>query len=293
MGRDNVEFDRRLLFEMLGNHDTVAGRIAFETADYAKGLRTALEELGDRVDYIGNWWVEGNPYKAIHVVIVTGNAKHELQIHTAESMDAQQQTHASYKIYNNSGRPLAERIEAFDHSVAVFGRVPTPAGISKIGEPVIVTRPGEEAAERDIGAEVHEEIDKLVRMLAEKAGVEVSYQTVTLPSDLREAIDRGNEAYARGDLRAAFEAFRLAETRYLPDLGNQSGIVRRAVAEAMLGQGVILFENDQAEDAITTFTHAEELAEIAHDAKRAARAREYRRRAMLYREISAKQDGGS
>jgi hypothetical protein len=250
-------------------------------------VQVALDKIGDQIDYIGNWWVDGNPYKAIHLVVITGNAKFELQLHTAESMAAVEETHAFYQVYRDSHRPLGERVAALERSVAVFDRVPTPAGVAEIGERVVGRRPGEKVVEPDTGAEARREMERLVATLAGKAGVEVSIEPVTLPADLREAFDRGNEAYARGDLRAAFEAFREAENRYLEDLGNQSVLVRRAVAEAMLCQGVILFEGNQPDEALTTFTHAGQLAEIAHDAKRAARAREYRRRVLLYMDMSA------
>jgi hypothetical protein len=78
-------------------------------------------------------FVQGNPYKGIHLIL-SGSTGHrcEVQFHTLAAFERKQLGHTDYETYRDIELPLPVRIEAFNKSVELWSDVPTPPGLRRL-----------------------------------------------------------------------------------------------------------------------------------------------------------------
>lgn len=99
-------------------------------------LRTTVERLhgsGLRVMEIDNKYVEGNPYKGVHLkVAAAGGVLFEVQIHSSEGLRIKEQAHLHYELARDVNRSVVERQASEVLSRRLYDELPTPAGLEHV-----------------------------------------------------------------------------------------------------------------------------------------------------------------
>ncbi len=163
-------------------------------------------------EFVGNWWVAGNPYKSLHLVLLhhEQHVKSELQLHTSQSLEQAQANRPDYELFRDRQQPLALRQAAYDRMVERFAAVPHPPGVEGIGEPIAVPRPVAETPPRDHHAEALSHMRALAERVAAAhgiSGIRVEPIVPSYPPLLRFLLDRGRDRLGSGHFRTALEDF--------------------------------------------------------------------------------------
>lgn len=75
-------------------------------------------------------FLQGNPYKGIHLVLANpAGQRAEVQFHTRSALAIKNLGHQQYAIYRDTSHDDATRKAAFNECVALWGAVPTPPGL--------------------------------------------------------------------------------------------------------------------------------------------------------------------
>ncbi|MET7329495.1 hypothetical protein [Nonomuraea sp. NPDC005650] len=220
-----------------------------------------LEEDTDaRLEYMGNWWVSGNPYKGVNCVfVVAKNARRfEIQYHTPESADLAQKNHHLYEIERDAKRSLAERQEAYDEMVKRFANIPHPPNVDQLGELVVKSRP---VSSVEHERHMHDHANQWLQALAHKIAAEVPGVTISqraeYPADLQGLLDASLNYGDAGDDERALLALDELIDRYISD-AYEDGIAQ-GVTLALLRSGVILANLSRYDEALARCDKALEI----------------------------------
>lgn len=77
-------------------------------------------------------YIEGHPYKGIHLNLEKNGCVTEVQIHSEQSIEIKESTHADYEISRDLKQPLADRLAAEQRSVAAWSDVKAPKGLNSL-----------------------------------------------------------------------------------------------------------------------------------------------------------------
>ena len=226
-------------------NDIVRYTMVLPQTNMAGLIQRALDELAEKgqvVDYVGNWWVEGNPYKGINCTLVSKTTPHlngrplkwELQFHTEQSGQLARANHNEYAILRDESQPLERRQRAFDSMASRFAAVPHPPGVDEIGTMVVIKRPSDEF--------------ETIRSILEAGGVKfkLEVEKPRYPEGLRELLDEGRIAHRQWNWARALEAFDEIVKQFS---GDQSVWSRRGVALALLHSSQILVDIEHPQEA--------------------------------------------
>ena len=98
----------------------------------ARETLSALKALGWDVREIEHSFVDGNPYKGLHSVVVHHGETDqdvEIQFHTEAGSAVKDRYHEEYETMRDASRPDPARIVAFATMVEAWSRIPTPPGL--------------------------------------------------------------------------------------------------------------------------------------------------------------------
>lgn len=103
-----------------------------QTADLVPAMLTIVNRLvskGWAVVDAEHSFVDGNPYKGIHLTLSLDGQRCEVQFHTQSALAVKRQAHGDYKVYRDMAAPSAVKQEAFGRCVALWSDVVAPAEI--------------------------------------------------------------------------------------------------------------------------------------------------------------------
>jgi hypothetical protein len=111
----------------------------------AGSVESALNRLrgqGYEVLEVQNSWVAGNRYKGINVNLKAADGQmFELQFHTPESWQVNQQTHGLYEVLRDPRYPLEVRQRAHDELVRLSSGLEHPPEVERVGTLKAYRRP--------------------------------------------------------------------------------------------------------------------------------------------------------
>lgn len=210
------------------------------------------------VEFVGNWWVEGNPYKGVNVALREREhyVRFEVQFHTAESARLAEANHDDYEILRDPERPLGARQEAFDRMVASFAEVPHPPGIEEIGAPVVKSRPVAEPEKVDAREKLLSDLTPKLEELAARVGGRVEIDRPEYRPDLLLLLEKGRRALQHRRFRTAIATFDELVERFGDDPARWS---KRGVANALNNSGVAFLGLGRRSAAIERFDRVIEM----------------------------------
>lgn len=250
--------------------DMVASRVKIQPDRSAElipvMIRRFEEASGSTAEFVGNWWVEGNPYKGVNCVFLTvrghgaGWERCEIQFHTPESAKLADRNHRLYEIARDTNLPLRKRQKAFDKMVSRFARVPHPPGIDAIGEKVVKTRPVSTAEQhRQDRANAEKDLAEIVESLAAGTGGQVSVQAAPdLPDNLESLLELALDQSDATDYKAALKTLDRAIALYSDELEEAT---IRGVGIAMVNSGRVLTYLRQYDKAMNRYERAMEMCD--------------------------------
>jgi tetratricopeptide (TPR) repeat protein len=284
--------------------DILRSTIIFPLEGFTQRAKEAIahtEATGKyRIGFIGNWWVEGNPYKGLNIELIPTDkpwkyaiakslwirglpklglplpVKAELQLHTQESLETAQANHHLYKIMRNTSEPIARRQQAFDEMSASFARVKVPQNIEQIGFSVTVSRPTPNSENT---------LQNTLNAIKERVGGDNVIIETTKPeysAGLQELLDRAR-GIAGTNPNVALLYFEEAARKY----DNYNDVwSKRGVAAALLNSGELLIRLKKYTEAVSMFERLIERAgsdeelelEVMNAASLLARAKELHER---------------
>jgi len=120
-----------------GLDDTIRYTVTTDRlADLVPTLEATISTLtaqGWSVHSAEQSFVQGNPYKGIHLILAgPGGQRSEVQFHTRSALDIKSRGHKQYKIYRDTSQDDATRKAAFNKCVALWDSVPTPPGLRRL-----------------------------------------------------------------------------------------------------------------------------------------------------------------
>lgn len=239
-------------------HDYIAARMKVPAEFMVRIAETLIEKLpaeGKEVDFIGNWWIEGNPYKGLNCVILDHEEyrKSEVQIHTEESARLAAENHPDYEIFRDPDQALERRQAAFDRMVDRFSNVAHPPGIEKIGTPIRAARPTPEPEPVDPRAEIMAR----AKAVAEEMGAQVEPIYPEYPDKLRYLLDTGRKELSHRHYRTALREF----DQLIAEFGDDPEVwSRRGVANAVVNSGIALERLGRLDEALERFDRVIEQA---------------------------------
>lgn len=252
--------------------DEVMARVADDL--FAK----IAKEDGKEIEFIGNWWIEGNPYKGLNCVVLDHEEymKFEIQLHTPESARLAKANHPDYEISRDWEQPIERRQAAFDRMVARFAKVPHPPGIERIGTPVKVSRPVPEPEPID----PREEILARVTEAVEKLGIGARVEPIEpeYPDKLRYLLESGRTSMSLRHYRTALREF----DQLIAEFGDSSELwSKRGVANATVNSGIALERLGKFDEAIDRFDRVIDQAAEDQDVwQEASYAERFKREAI-------------
>lgn len=98
----------------------------------AKAVTNELTARGWTVLSVENSYVDGHPYKGIHLNLEKSGFVTEVQIHSKQSLAVKESTHADYEISRDARQGFDDRREAEARSVAAWREVTTPRGLGSL-----------------------------------------------------------------------------------------------------------------------------------------------------------------
>lgn len=233
------------------------------------------------IEYIGNWWIEGNTYKGLNFTLnpigkprwkfkllkylwsigiptfgLRLPIKTEIQIHTEQSSALAEQNHELYKILRDESQPLEDRQEAFDKMVSSFAMVTVPDNIESIGQPVSVSRPEPEPSPEEIISSLFEEI-------LNTTGLKVETIKPEYPPRMQQLLDHARSTYRHQPNTAILYFEQVVE-----EFDSSTDLwVCRGVATALSNSGEVMMYLGEYDKAINYFNRAIEKAGSDPDLK--------------------------
>lgn len=124
---------------------TVVAPTPDRVTDAAYETLSELKAKGWDVKEIEHSFVDGNPYKGLHSVVVHHSETDqdvEIQFHSEAGAAVKDQYHRDYETLRDQSQPYAERSVAFSTMVAAWNEIPTPPGLVDlhIGDVVAVEK---------------------------------------------------------------------------------------------------------------------------------------------------------
>ncbi len=220
---------------------------ATEMVSGTQQLLDSLREQGYELDFIGNWWVEGNPYKGLNCVFIMPDErlKFEVQVHTEESARVADDNHSDYEIYRLATAPLADRQTAFTRMVARAAGLAHPPGVETIGTLVTAERPTASPSPEP----AVDPADVLAEM-AEQYGFTLIAEQPEYPEGLQALLDKGRAAFENGMFRSAIATFDELAAAFQSDPAVWT---QRGVATALTHSGQALMQLERYAEAIERF----------------------------------------
>lgn len=103
-----------------------------ELVDKATSVTDELTDRGWTVLSAESSYVQGHPYKGLHLNLEKNGCVTEVQIHSTQSLAVKMSTHADYEISRDENQPLSDRIAAEKRSVDAWSGVPSPKGLESL-----------------------------------------------------------------------------------------------------------------------------------------------------------------
>jgi ppGpp synthetase/RelA/SpoT-type nucleotidyltranferase len=101
----------------------------------ARSTVTSLESGGYKLVEAEHSYVDGNPYKGVHLLVASPTGRvFELQIHSELSQRAKDELHVDYELERDMDRSWEERAAARARMDGLSATVPTPGGLSEMSE---------------------------------------------------------------------------------------------------------------------------------------------------------------
>lgn len=252
---------------MLDIPDLSRGRYILPFDHYTEGVKELLKSIEEKyeIDFIGNWWIEGNPYKGLNITLTPISTpkwknnvakalfirgwskvafriglpiKSELQIHTKASSELAGENHKLYEILRDVNQPTERRQNAFDQMASSFAKVPTPNNVKVIGQPVTSSRP--EPSSEEVMANLLEEISS-------KTEASVELIKPDYPPDLQALLEKARFfSTTQPDLALFYFNKVVEEFNESSELWTQRG-----VCIALINSGQVLINLNQPDEAIT------------------------------------------
>lgn len=251
---DELDFRSTQLGDGIGFRYIVPGE---HMTDFIERFLARMDEKAE-VESVGNWWIDGNPYKGVNTGLRHRDhyVKFEIQFHTKESASLAEANHPDYKLMRDRSRPLAERRQAFDRMVTSFAAIPHPPGIETVGSPVIEHRPAPEAPRVDPREQALRELTPKLRELATSMGGRVEIEHPQYRPELRIQLEQGRQALRSGNFRTALATF----NELIENFGNDPARwSKRGVANALMNSGHALRYLDRLPEAIERFDRVIEM----------------------------------
>lgn len=108
-----------------------SGRLVATGAVMVERLRAD----GWAIESVENKYVEGNPYKGLHILASRDGVTAEVQVHSEVSLQVKNQTHDDYEIVREPDKYPAEAVFAADQRCRqAWAVIPTPQGMDGIRE---------------------------------------------------------------------------------------------------------------------------------------------------------------
>jgi hypothetical protein len=95
----------------------------------AKQVLSTLEQKGNLVKQVKNYWPKGDNYSGLNCVLDKDGLIWELQIHTPESYEASKKDRALYEKMREISTPLEEKQALFDQMTQPWEKIKIPADI--------------------------------------------------------------------------------------------------------------------------------------------------------------------
>jgi len=230
---------------------------AEQMAHFTENYLAKMDDVAE-VESIGNWWVDGNPYKGVNAVLRHRDhyVKFEIQFHTKESARLAESNHPDYKLMRSRSRPLAERQQAFDRMVTSFEAVPHPPGIETVGSPVVEPRPVLETPRVDPREQALRELTPKLQELAKSMGGRLEIEHPQYRPDLQIQLEQGRRALGSRKFRTALVIFDELIESFGDDPARWS---KRGVANALMNSGHALCYLDRLPEAIERFDRVIEM----------------------------------
>lgn len=99
-------------------------------SEHAATMAADLDRRGWTVIEAEHSFVDGNPYKGLHLLVRTRTGQVvELQVHSAASQAIKDRHHGDYELERDYDLPVAERATAHRRMVKAWAALPAPTGI--------------------------------------------------------------------------------------------------------------------------------------------------------------------
>lgn len=114
---------------------TVVAPDAARVTSAARETLTALTSTGWGIREIEHSFVDGNPYKGLHSIVIHHGATDqdvEIQFHSEAGIAIKDQYHVDYETLRDMSQPHSARAAAFDTMATAWSTVPTPPGLEDL-----------------------------------------------------------------------------------------------------------------------------------------------------------------
>lgn len=106
-----------------------------QIADTTVATVTTLRAHGWELIEAEQSYLEGNPYKGVHLLVKHSDGQvAELQIHSETSQQIKDQSHLLYEISRDTTRSRAERLAADRQGKELYEQLPAPPGLDSLSE---------------------------------------------------------------------------------------------------------------------------------------------------------------